>query len=107
MPKTICGHCGSTCHWRWEEAFDKFGFGDGGGLTMTETVATTLRTAGYTVTVEPWGNHNVVISDIQLAAATLIPATARRGYDNPRSYLPAVVTQLLDRELPQSREVQP
>ncbi len=31
MPITECQNCGGSLHWHWEEAFAKFGFGDGDG----------------------------------------------------------------------------
>lgn len=96
---TYCQRCG-TCHaWDWEEAFDKFGFGDGDGLVMTESVARTLREAGYAVTTHHWGMHNVIITSIKLADAEQIPEKTRLGYDNPRDYLPAAIVTLLDTAL--------
>lgn len=83
--------------WSWEEAFDKFGFGDGDGLVMTDVVVSVLTDAGYSVTAEPWGLHNVTIMSIKSADGTeLIPSTANIGYDDPRSYLPHAIITLLD-----------
>ena len=45
MTFSTCPKCLSTIDWSWEEAFDKFGFGDGDGLVMTDTVAAALRRA--------------------------------------------------------------
>lgn len=47
--RTICPTCGQAHNWSWEEAFDKFGFGDGDDLVMTEKVAEALRKNGYEV----------------------------------------------------------
>ena len=75
--------------WSWEEAFDKFGFEDGDGPVMTDVVEAVLWDAGYSVTAEPWGSHNVVIFSIKDANGNeIIPSTVKIGYDDPRSYLP-------------------
>lgn len=73
---------------------------------MTEAVADVLRAAGYTVTIEPWGIHNVVIDSITKGGVELIPfQRIRFGYDNPRDYLPKKIVRLLDRELRANGEV--
>jgi hypothetical protein len=51
MPQANCPTCNTDHDWSWDEAFNKFGFGDGDGLVMTNQVADALRAAGYTVTV--------------------------------------------------------
>lgn len=106
MSFCICTTCGNRYDWKWEEAFEKFGFSDGGGMIMTETVADALRSAGYTVTVEPWGIHNVVITDLERDGRNLIPDGPRIGYDDPRDYLPPEVVALLDKAFPEHAEVQ-
>ena len=81
--------------WSWEEAFDKFGFEDGDGAVMTDVVEAVLRDAGYSVTGEPWGSHNVVIFSIKDANGNeIIPSTVKIGYDDPRSYLPKAIVAL-------------
>ena len=107
MSMTTCPTCGTTCHWRWEDAFDKFGFGDGDELVMTDHVADALRQAGYTVTVAPWGIHNVTIASIKTEdGAELIPFdTIEYGYDEPRDYLPKRLIDVLDAAFPNNREV--
>jgi hypothetical protein len=93
---TTCESCG-TCHeWTWEEAFDKFGFGDGDGLVMTDSVARVLIDAGYAVESRKWGLHNVIITSIKLDGIEQMPEGATVGYDDPRSYLPAAIVALLD-----------
>ena len=83
--------------WSWEEAFDKFGFDDGDGAVMTDVVVAVLQDAGYSVTAEPWGSHNVIIFSIKDASgAELIPKDIQIGYDEPRDYLPDVIITLLD-----------
>lgn len=85
----------------------KFGFRDGANGHLTECVADVLRKkAGYTVTVEPWGIHNVVINSICKGGIELIPVQRIRfGYVEPRNYLPKKLIRLLDRELSASRDV--
>lgn len=99
-PFATCPTCGAPHAWTWEEAFDKFGFGDGDGLVLTDIVADALREAGYRVEVHPWGMHNVVITGISRADTSLIPETATVGYDNPRGYLPGDIIELLDNTFP-------
>ena len=96
---TYCQSCGTRHAWDWEEAFDKFGFGDGDGLVMTDSVADALREAGYAVTTEHWGLHNVVITSIKRDGIEQIPEKVSLGYDNPRDYLPAALISLLDSAL--------
>lgn len=85
--------------WSWEEAFDKFGFDDGDGLVMTDTVVRVLADAGYNVTAEPWGSHNVVIFSIKDASGVeQIPTDINLGYDEPRDYLPEAIITLLDQD---------
>lgn len=102
---TRCDHCGAMHNWSWEDAFDKFGFDDGDGLVMTEAVADALRERGYDVTVQPWGLHNVVITELSRDGGSLIPEEATVGYDDPRDYLPEEVVDLLDRAFPDGMEV--
>ncbi len=94
----------TTICWSWEEAFDKFGFGDGDGIVMTGSVAAVLRNAGYEVDVGPWGCHNVVIFDVRWRNKSLFPESVRKGYDDPRRYLPKRVVRLLDRSFPKNSD---
>ncbi len=106
MSMTTCPTCGTTCHWRWEDAFDKFGFGDGDELVMTEHVAKALRDHGYTVITEPWGCHNVTITSIETKEGEeQIPEAINLGYDDPRDYLPTPIVDLLDAAFPFGTEV--
>jgi hypothetical protein len=108
MSITHCPTCSEVHSWSWAEAFDKFGFGDGDGIVMTEHVATALRIRGYTVTTEPWGCHNITITSIQTKNGTKqIPERANLGYDDPCDYLPKRIITLLDEAFPHSGEVQP
>lgn len=94
--RTTCPTCGHLHRWSWEDAFDKFGFQDGDGLVMTESVAEALRRHGYVVETFHWGLHNTIITDITRDGVALIPDGTVRGYDNPRDYLPKDVLALLD-----------
>lgn len=105
MSFTTCTTCGNRYEWSWEEAFDKFGFEDGDGLVMTDPVADFLRSTGLSVTVQQYGFHNLVITDIERDGRSLIPETAQRGYDDPRDYLPDDIVDDLDRRFPEGREV--
>lgn len=107
MSTTRCKTCGSDYQWQWEDAFDKFGFGDGDGLVMTEHVAEALRKAGYTVEVEPWGCHNVVITSIRRGTPKREQIPAGLGHDDLRDYLPKKIVKLLDAAFPADAEVEP
>lgn len=102
MPVTICDACGGAFEWHWEEAFYKSGFNDGDGQIETWQVEAVLSDAGYDVAVSEWGVHNTVIVSIKRSGQELIPYNDREltfGYDDPRSYLPSDVVQLLDEGL--------
>lgn len=100
MPISTCHTCGGHYQWDWEDAFDKFGFGDGDAQVETDTVVAVLENAGFSVEANPWGLHNVVITSIKDRDGTeLIPETVSGGYDAPRSYLPKPIIRLLDRKL--------
>lgn len=101
MPTSTCPYCDSDIKWIWDDAFMKFGFRDGANGHLTESVAEVLRTAGYTVKVEPWGLHNVVIGSVSKGGIELMPMQRIRfGYAEPRDYLPKKIIRLLDQKLP-------
>ncbi len=102
MPKNICETCGGTYSWKWEEAFDKFGFNDGDGIVETGSVENVLNEAGYEPETHHWGLHNFVITSIKKDGKELLPVddeSVAIGYDNPRSYLPREIIILLDERL--------
>ena len=99
MTTSVCKNCGASC-WSWEEAFDKFGFNDGDGQIETWRVQAALERAGYSAQEACCGLHNTIIFSIKKDNVELIPEDAEVGYDNPRSYLPAELVELLDREFP-------
>jgi hypothetical protein len=108
MSLTTCPHCGNQTTWTWDEAFDKFGFGDGDSVVMTDHVAQALRQAGYIVDVAPWGIHNVTISSIKTKhGRELIPFDRIEfGYDSARDYLPKRIVELLDTTFTPDTEVE-
>lgn len=97
MTRTTCPLCCNYTTWRWEEAFKKCGFDSGDGVVMTEHVADALRKRNYIVHATAWGRHNVVIISIKKGKKELIPSDCEWGYDNPRTYLPKRIVQLLDK----------
>lgn len=102
MPICECNNCGNPYQWNWEEAFDKFGFNDGDGQVETWQVEDVLCQAGYTVKVDQWGIHNVVIVSIKKGDQELIPFENPEytfGYDDPRKFLPKEIVDLLDNEV--------
>ena len=105
MPKTTCQTCFNDYAWRWEDAFDKFGFNDGDGQVMTADVVDVLERAGYRCETGDWLLHNTVISAITKDGSQQIPATANVGYDDPRGYLPEDIVRLLDEKLPEGEVV--
>ena len=51
--------------WKWEEAFDKFGFGDGDFWNATSLVSQVVDKMGYWTECDSWGIHNYMIMDIK------------------------------------------
>ncbi|MCF0075221.1 hypothetical protein LZD49_32360 [Dyadobacter sp. CY261] len=100
MPISKCDTCDGDFHWNWEEAFDKFGFGDGDGHVETWTVEAALTEAGFEARVIGDGLHNAIIVSIKKEGIEQIPETARIGYDNPRDFLPRLIVRLLDKCFP-------
>jgi hypothetical protein len=104
----------SIINWTWEEAFAKFGFGDGTGINMTDTVASAIwgKFPNLSVTTETWGIHNyiiVAITDERTKNSVFKPRPKEYGacsisYDDPRKYLPYNIVRFLDRTFP-SRNV--
>lgn len=97
MPTSQCPHCNAPHEWDWTDAFNKFGFGDGDGLVMTDHVAAVLRASGYSVTSEHWGMHNIVITSIRKGGIEQIPGDFDYRDGDPRKDLPATIVSLLDR----------
>jgi len=104
MPIDTCDCCGGELAWNWSDAFNKFGFNDGDGQVMTHVVCDALTDAGYVVQSTQWRLHNVIIVSIVCPTrCELMPANGGEyvvGYDDPRSYLPDDIIDLLDGALP-------
>ena len=101
MPITECENCGGHHSWNWEEAFAKFGFGDGDGQVETWQVEAALREGGYETQSSGLGLHNTVIVSIRKDGTELIPhARFRFGYEDPREYLLPEIIALLDKRFP-------
>lgn len=103
MPKDQCYCCGGEYRWNWDEAFSKFGFGDGDLQIETYQVEDVLVGAGYAVKTHHWGLHNLIIVSIVKDGHEYIPAKDsgfNLGYDDPRTYLPQEIIDLLDANLP-------
>ena len=86
--------------WDWEEAFDKFGFGDGDGWNGTDIIADHIESLGYGVVCDQWGIHNYMIMDLTVWCGpiliSIIPEHISRGYDDPHGYLPRDLIQQLE-----------
>ena len=78
--------------WEWEEAFDKFGFGDGDGWNGTDIVGDFIESLGYDAYRDYWGIHNYMIMKLTVRCGpiliSIIPEHVDIGYDNPNDYLP-------------------
>jgi len=92
-------------HWRWEEAFDKFGFNDGDGMIFTDNVASHLEDLGFKVKAESWSIHNTIISSILKDGVEQIPENANLGYDCPRDYLTREIINALDKAFTEDKEL--
>ena len=83
----------------WEDAFDKFGFGDGAYGGITFDIADVLEDNGYDVNVSNYGFHNAVIFSIKHNGQELMPVDDPEvtiGYSDPRTYLPQEIQILLE-----------
>lgn len=105
MPQSHCSACGQDIVWSWEEAFEKFGFGDGANGHLVNEIVSVLERHGYRITTGGWMLHNTVIESIKRDGRELIPPNTNVGYDDPRTYLPPDILALLDRTLSDQREV--
>ncbi|MGH1378973.1 MAG: hypothetical protein ACRBB3_09155 [Alphaproteobacteria bacterium] len=98
-----CINCRQDIHWEWVEAFSKFGFNDGDGMIGTWLVADILARKGYALNIGKWGVHNIMISSLRKNGTEFMPDALtdyRIGYDNPRTYLPSHIIELLDKSFP-------
>tara|TARA_R110000823_G_scaffold285359_1_gene403793 strand:+ start:513 stop:989 length:477 start_codon:yes stop_codon:yes gene_type:complete len=91
-------------YWEWEEAFDIFGFGDGGGPNFTDVIRDFLTDLGWVARTQILGWHNERIYYLEGPNGEKPMDEHERGYDCPREYLPIELIQALDREFPEERE---
>ena len=84
--------------WKWEEAFDKFGFGDGDGWNGTNRVTDVIDAMGYWTEPDGWGCHNYMIMDIKKSKdsdeSILFNPDANGVLDD---WKPEVLQRILDR----------
>lgn len=121
MPRTVI-------KWSWEEAFDKYGFGDGDSWNGTDIVYPVIdRLDNYNTQVDCWGCHNYMIMDIidtetdksilfsenhewrqdvhERIVARGGDPKEDYGYLDPRLYLPKHIIDALDEALPDDWEL--
>ena len=83
-------------HWEWEEAFNKFGFGDGDEWNGTHLVEEFLHSIGCKeVECDSWGIHNYMIFRI-------VDKDGKEyefdGYEDPHNILPKRIIRKLNEE---------
>ena len=87
----------TVIYWSWEEAFDKFGFGDGDRWNGTHEVEGEIESLGYECETEHWGVHNYMIFDIKKdGKSILFPDRNDTGVDLD-DWLPEVEQRIKDR----------
>ena len=72
--------------WEVEEAFSKFGFGDGDGPNFTDEVASAIEAVGpYRCRTQIWGLHNYGIEAIEeeVAPGEWVPVSEFDGHGLP------------------------
>lgn len=104
--------------WEWQDAFHKFGFGDGDDWVGTYLIASYLEELGYDVEYDSWGMHNTTITKLAKDGKSLLPGYDAEGnyiegyldlnvhasetkqitygYDDPETYLPADLVKKLN-----------
>ena len=95
----------TTPKWSWVEAFCKFGFDDGDGTVETNKVAKYLKSEGFKIKIFKWRPHNTIIVSIQKDGCEFMPDKSSGfliGYHDPRAYLSARLTEMLDKTFPPS-----
>lgn len=101
MPKTIIT-------WEWEEAFSKFGFGDGDMWNGTHEVEGEIESLGYDVECDTWGIHNYMIVDIKKDGKSILFPEDHPTGDNLDEWLPEVVKRMKRRgNMPDDYEPEP
>ena len=114
--------------WSWQEAFLKFGFGDGDAWNGTHLIADFLSKEGYEVEYDSWGCHNIAITRLSKNGIGLLPGYDDKGcpiegyldlrvhpsetkqitygYDDPETYLPADLVKKLNEHFHDDYEIQ-
>ena len=114
--------------WSWQEAFLKFGFGDGDTWNGTHLIADFLSKEGYEVEHDSWGIHNTTITKLSKNGNSLLPGYDAEGnyiegyldldvhasetqqitygYDDPETYLPADLVKKLNEHFHDNYEIQ-
>ena len=83
--------------WEWEEAFNKFGFGDGDSWNGTHEVEGEIKSLGYECVTDSWGVHNWMILDIKKdGKSILFPEDKEHGH-NLDDWLPEIQQRIKDR----------
>ncbi len=82
--------------WNWEEAFNKFGFGDGDDWNGTHIIFDFMEGLGFK-NIEPdtWGMHNYMIFSMKDKKGKKYEFD---GYEDPRKILPRSVVKKLDKK---------
>lgn len=88
-----------TITWEWEEAFSKFGFGDGDGWNGTHEVVGEIESLGYECEPENWGCHNYMIFDIKKDGKSILFPEPNLIGSNLDHWLPEVEQRIKDRVL--------
>ncbi len=90
MPRTIIT-------WEWEDAFSKFGFGDGDSWNGTHEVQGEIESLGYKVECDSWGIHNYMIFDIKKDGKSILFPEGNETGENLNNWLPEVEQRIKDR----------
>ena len=97
--------------WEWEEAFSKFGFGDGDGWNGTHEVEGEIESLGYEVVTDSWGCHNYMIFDIKKDGKSILFPEDKEHGNNLDDWLPEVEQRIGDRDAsakdPRRRSLEP
>ena len=80
--------------WDWQEAFDKFGFGDGDSWNGTDIVENFLNDRGWEVNSGSWGIHNYMIFSLKKGDQKY----SFDGYENPEEVLPEELVDALNKK---------
>ena len=88
MPKVIIT-------WEWEEAFSKFGFGDGDGWNGTHEVVGEIESLGYECEPENWGCHNYMIFDIKKDGKSILFPEGKEHGEMLDDWLPEVAEKII------------